>query len=337
MSKPSKNTLAIYANASSERGFGHVMRQLALIEYAKKQNQPVLIYCHEIVTQIHARLHALGVEVIKLNSIGVDDIPALPILIIDDYQLKIADYQILRDKVDTLVLFDDAVYSDLPRLDMVINPSDVQLSQLHAKIKLQGVEYRLLREEFCVSYSRKKRTPHSVLICLGGSDVKMLSASLAQVLLNDDRVGQVHVLATDSMIEENLKALEALRSHSKCKLYINCQQVAPVMASVEVAISTAGSSLYELMAIGVPTLALIVADNQKQALLSELNNKAYLSVDIRHTINSELLILQKLFALIGNSTLKQQLSSHAISSIDGCAAKRIVSAINNLRSENMYA
>lgn len=329
-----KLKIAFYANASPMLGYGHIMRQLALMEHIIEEGYEVKLYSMVLCLDVKNKLDTLGVDVVFLNEETFPQcIEKVSVLVLDDYNLTEAQLAVLRLRANTLILFDDNTYSAPLKLDLVVNPSDVFSSIHHATVKLQGVKYRLIREEFTRHTLSSLPIEGSVLICLGGTDVRMLTPALCHSLLQKDVVTHVHVLTSSSISEDSLAKLKSLQDQSRLTLHINSDDIATLMKTTDIAITGAGGCLYELLYLGVPSIAVVLAENQKQAFDSKLNNAAYIAVDMRSGIaNIEDVINKALFLLLSVDK-KQSVAKNAQQQLDGYAAERIFDAIKQLRSD----
>jgi spore coat polysaccharide biosynthesis predicted glycosyltransferase SpsG len=100
------------------------------------------------------------------------------------------------------------------------------------------------------------------------------------------------------------------------------------MLRSDIAVSSGGSTLYELCACGTPTLAFILADNQ-EAIVREMNEQGYvISLGWLHQIKPEGLI-DSLKALIENEILRRKLSNRGKNLVDARGSERVVAAIED--------
>ena len=327
--------IAFYANASETIGFGHIMRQLALIEAALQRHYQVVLYAHDIASTVLKRLNSLPLTIVLLEQTCLTtQLHNIDALVIDDYHLTESNFVNLKQSVRCLVLFDDNTYEQTLSVDLVVNPSDVFESKHQAAILLQGLNYRLIREEFLAQPLPNFRHNGRVLVCLGGTDVKMLSAKICQALLSLSAVEHVDVLATNSMAKHTVEQLKDLSVSNRLTVHLDITNVAAIMALADIAITGAGGSLYELLYLGVPTLALVMVDNQQQALLSPLCGSAYIGLDLRNSAQGIENVTQQALLLLQSADKKNNLTQVAKKSFDGTAATRILDAINRLIVKN---
>jgi len=145
---------------------------------------------------------------------------------------------------------------------------------------LLGTSYAPLRHEFQnLSERTIRETVTDIMISTGGSDPEHIALQLVKEVLRRDPQYTFHfiigVMNTDyDEIErvvaeknserdresENVEKYN--RSHGRIVLHRNVKHMVELMQSSDLAISAAGSTLYELCATQTPTLTYILADNQ---------------------------------------------------------------------------
>lgn len=322
--------IAIYANASQQIGYGHVMRQIALIEVLLNKQHKVTLFYRDLAPQLHGKLIGMGVVLKRV----VDEVALVTmlskadILIVDDYALSNETIIKLKNTVKQIVIFDDGTYQEPLEFDLIVNPSDV-VDTIHKAPKvLQGLDYRLIRSEFKSHRTRESVIEKSVFISLGGTDVKMLTPELCKQFVTSSDITKLVVAVSSGCSEKTLTLLNSLQQNDKFELHINHPNLARLMIGADIAITSAGGSLYELMYLGVPTIALALVDNQSQALDSPLNNTAYQCIDFRNEQADLANVVKKALFLLKSADTKKQLSLHGQQAIDGLAAERIIEALN---------
>lgn len=187
---------------------------------------------------------------------------------------------------------DDLQLFDYP-VDLIINydviPDTVMPSYRTAYSKvgkaLLGAAYTPLRSQFENKAVTVKEKVTDILITTGGSDpyhfcVEFVqefseqfscpSTSAASTALrnittaSDEHVTEIPtlhiVIGSLSKDKENLHALA--KEYPFIKLHEKVMDMAALMSVCDLAISAAGTTLYELCALGVPTVSFTMADNQ---------------------------------------------------------------------------
>ena len=207
-----------------------------------------------------------------------------PVLLVDSYFVTENYFLSLKAHV-ALVYLDDLRSFDYP-VDLVINydilTPETQLEYehfyTHAGKKLLGGAYAPLRPQF---QSAGRSLPSvsdgkicHVLIASGGSDPYHTTLHLTEYLLAECPSGYCFHLLLGSMNPDRQALCElADRQNlytstspsakaSTVILHQGVSDMASLMQSCDLALSAAGTTLYELCAVGVPTASFVIADNQ---------------------------------------------------------------------------
>ncbi len=131
---------------------------------------------------------------------------------------------------------------------------------------LLGPEYALLRRDFA---QQRQSTPlppggplDSVLLTFGGGDDRGATLRAFDWLAQADFGGHVLVLTTS--LNPAVAEIKRRAQHDgRISVFIDEWNVAPIMASCQLAITAAGTSLHELACLGLPTLIVSLAENQR--------------------------------------------------------------------------
>jgi UDP-2,4-diacetamido-2,4,6-trideoxy-beta-L-altropyranose hydrolase len=206
--------------------------------------------------------HALGDQVVDW-------------LILDHYALDYRWGQKLRLLSKKIMVIDDL--ADRPHqcellLDQNLGrqPQDyANLVPAHCKV-LTGPQYALLRPEFAAlrSYSLQRRQQPAlkrVLITMGGVDQFNVTCQVLQALrscaLPQDCCFSV-VVGLDSPWLQQVRAV-AVDMPWPTEVLVNISDMAQRMADSDLAIGAAGSTSWERCCLGLPTLLVVLADNQR--------------------------------------------------------------------------
>ncbi len=231
-----------------------------------------------------ARYDDLEAELPELISLMNKCKTSKPVLLVDSYFVTERYFLSLKDHV-TLVYLDDLRTFDYP-VDLVINydiltpetQQEYEHSYTRAGKKLLGGAYAPLRPQF---QSAGRVLPSvsdgkicHVLIASGGSDPYHTTLHLTEYLLAECPSGYCFDLLLGSMnpdrqalcrLTDRQNWFTSASSSAKVSTVILHQGVsdmASLMQSCDLALSAAGTTLYELCAVGVPTVSFIIADNQ---------------------------------------------------------------------------
>jgi UDP-2,4-diacetamido-2,4,6-trideoxy-beta-L-altropyranose hydrolase len=160
---------------------------------------------------------------------------------------------------------------------------------------LTGSQYALLRPEFAEwrQYSLKRRSQPELkhlLITLGGVDKDNITGQVLEALksssLPDDCFITVVMGANAPWLEAVQKQAETLKWHIEVK--VNVWNMAQLMADSDLCIGAAGGTTWERCCLGLPTIMLILAGNQKKITKELSKNQTVYALsktqDITHFI-----------------------------------------------------
>ena len=144
---------------------------------------------------------------------------------------------------------------------------------------LIGPKFSLLRKEFSESRSsslmrRRDIEFGIVLICMGAGDLgnETLKA-LRGVLSFNKRWKHIDiVVSADYLYVEELKLV--IKDYKFCQLHVQTNAMASLMRSADFAITAGGSITWEKCSLGLPSLAVVLADNQRELV----NNASHVNV-----------------------------------------------------------
>ncbi len=171
-----------------------------------------------------------------------------------------------------LLVLDDNGHADHYYADVVLNQNIHASDALYPNREpytqlLLGTRYALLRREFWRWRDWQREIPdvaRKVLVTMGGSDpdnvtLKILHA-LEQVELNGLEV--TVVVGGNNPHYDALQAA-AQRSQHAVRLEHNVTDMPALMAWADVAVSAGGSTCWELAFLGLPSVVVVLADNQR--------------------------------------------------------------------------
>lgn len=276
--------LVIRADANTAIGSGHVMRCLALAQAWQDQGGAVA-FVSEVSAPLWKRLEAEGIEIhsvaAELGSMHDAEqlIEATRQLgarhvVVDGYHFGAAYQKRLKDARLRVLFVDDNGHAEHYSADVVLNQNIHASQSLYPRREpytrlLLGSRYALLRREFQPWREWRRAIPgvaRKVLVTMGGSDpdnvtLKVLRA-LEQVQL-PDLEARVVVGGSNPHFAE----LERAAQHSPhtVRLERNVGDMPALMAWADVAVSAGGSTCWELAFMGLPSIVLVLADNQRMA------------------------------------------------------------------------
>lgn len=205
-----------------------------------------------------------------LNELGINELMADSYYIDESYVAKLG-----KNGIRT-VIFDDLAEYTYPA-DMVINygpGADVlnynRRYEKYGTTLLLGADYIPLREQFSENYPdmvSSDRT-ENIFLTTGGGDSLGIASRIIDRIFKVERFSEytIHLLAgrlfkADDIIKgwaDNTNQF----GRKSVVLHQNVQNVAQIMSRCSMAVTPAGTTLFELCACGVPSVSFVFADNQ---------------------------------------------------------------------------
>lgn len=225
---------------------------------------------------------------------------------------------------------DDLQAFDYP-VDLVINYDILVDSTFYKKTDrlLSGVAYTPLREQFSQSNYHPWDTVKDLFISTGGTDPFNIAGGLARRLLTLENWKDVclHILTGPMHVHRH--ELEALaESDSRVILHENVTEMAALMEECDLAFSAGGTTLYELCAVGVPSVSYTMADNQIPGVkaFAEAGLIPWIG-DVRDNPDFFEKAVSALHELASDANARREQSLRMRMAIDGAGADRIAEAL----------
>ncbi|MBC7435407.1 MAG: UDP-2,4-diacetamido-2,4,6-trideoxy-beta-L-altropyranose hydrolase [Bdellovibrionales bacterium] len=283
---------AVRADSSLHMGAGHLMRCLTLARQARARGAAVEFICADLPGNLSALVtqQGFGLHLVRgpeggagpaLFDGAADALQTLAVagsrpwdwLVADHYDIDAGWETALRPMARHLLVIDDLANRQ--------HDCDVLLDQNYypglehrydgllppACRKLLGPRFLLLRPEFTEARARLARSTgpvRRILINFGGTDeanVTGLALDAMALLARPEIALDVVMGATTPHRAQAEARVAALPD---CCLHVQTSRMAELIASADLAIGACGSSTWERCCLGLPTLALVLADNQRQ-------------------------------------------------------------------------
>ena len=329
--------VVIRADGGKEIGLGHVMRTLVLakelrkcleVHYVCKDNE--ILYGDGI-----KKVKDEGFNVIKINENNlISDIKKVQteieadLLITDSYDVDENYFDEMKKIFKVSGYIDDINVCKL-NVDFIINQNINATSIKYNTNKetrlLLGTKYCLLREEFRKKVDKKvNEKVETILVTVGGSDKDYNTLKLLNILKKYDF--NIHVVIGNAFEDKLIKELyDRYGGKSNIKLYRDAN-MANLMKLSDLAISSSGSTLYELCAMQVPTIGIVVADNQKDICKTFNKLRVIIGTDdlIYKDLNRFSEILEK---IVENNCVRASLSVNQKELVNQNGVKLIVKNI----------
>ena len=260
-------------------------------------------------------------------------------LVVDHYALDQRWESALRPHYQKLMVIDDL--ADRPhQCDLLLDqnlgrqPKDyANLVPAQCKL-LIGPQYALLRPEFAAlrAYSiqrRQKPALKNILITMGGVDQpnatgQVLQALKGCVLPQDCRISVVMGLQAPWLDEVRAQVKDM---PWRTEVMINISDMAQRMADSDLAIGAAGSTSWERCCLGLPTLMVVLADNQRPGAKALEAAQAVCLIGFVYDIAAQLPLA---ISAVNQGNQLMQMSTFASSITAGLGVEKVVHELGDL-------
>lgn len=250
-------------------------------------------------------------------------------LLVDSYFVT-PEYLDILHQICKVAYLDDLQSFDYP-VSLVFNYDFCVDNSFYTKAELvlTGTAYTPLREQFAGQPYHIWEQVKDLFLSTGGTDPFNIAGGMLKRLCAADEWKDVsfHVL-TGPMHVHRAELAEMAETDSRIILHEQVSDMASLMASCDLAFSAGGTTLYELCAVGVPSVSFSMADNQIPGV------KAFADADlipwagdIRDNEAFYEDAIGALTSLLQNPDARKEQSDRMRMAIDGAGARRIADAI----------
>jgi UDP-2,4-diacetamido-2,4,6-trideoxy-beta-L-altropyranose hydrolase len=352
--------IAFRVDASAQIGTGHLMRCLTLADALCRRNAGIRFLSRHMPQHFRDVLASKGYELVDLGAVPATDLPddlphahwlgttqaedaAAAIralsdriwdwLVVDHYALDIRWESKLRRVARRIVSIDDLANR---RHDCDILLDQNFYFDMHARyagkvppgcVTLFGPRYALLRQEFQQLRERVKPRTGSVkrvLIGFGGVDADNYTGTAIQAM-TDRRTPDIEV---DVVVGETHPARERIESECRrlgFEFHAQASRMAELMAAADLAIGAGGTAIWERCCLGLPAIAVCVAENQSRQIADAACKGLIYAPEAQDQLVE--FLARHVRALVENSSLRYAISCIGMQMVDGFGASRVVGSM----------
>ncbi len=261
-----------------------------------------------------------------------------PVLIIDTYTVT-KDY-IKELKPYCKIAYLGSKQEPFNELDLLINYSvDIDYSFYHNNYSektnlLLGASYAPLRKEFQKEKHISNDTIKQILLTSGNTDQNnIIDNILSAIQPTIEKYSITTNVVIGRMFESRNKLYTRYDNHPFIRLCENVTSMSSLIQQSDLAISANGTTIYELSAMGVPTISFAMVEEQLQSAeaFSKLGAVDYCGPSFRDSNSCSNLINTKLNHYISNPESLIDLANRAHDLIDGSGCQRIVYTLKSLK------
>ncbi|MFA5410261.1 MAG: UDP-2,4-diacetamido-2,4,6-trideoxy-beta-L-altropyranose hydrolase [Candidatus Omnitrophota bacterium] len=249
-------------------GFGHITRCLALYQAFEERGTELefIVNGDNSILDLLKDKYCQIFNWIKEKNKMTKLVSSSDMAIIDSYLADKSLYNSISKITNgRLVMIDDYNRLEYPK-GIIVNPSiygdKIVYPQKKGLTYLSGKDYVILRKEFWNVPGKKiNKNIKKVMITFGGADEKDMTGKVLQFLKDNDFEFTKKVI-----VGKGFKSAEYIQKFkdpiTDLIYYPNTKEMKGLMLESDLAISSAGQTLNEFARVGLPTIAIALADNQ---------------------------------------------------------------------------
>jgi len=254
--------IAILTEALPERGLGHVVRCGAIATSFLNAGHKIQFivrggraFSREILDSRITVCHQEWINDFKLVEVQFD------IVLVDSYEVGRGDLQKLRGETKVLSFLTDFENKGFPDNTVVFRYSSSVFFDYTALPEFVGSSLAPVRQAFLQKDHQLRGRRHrlkSILVTLGADDYRGLTQEIIQTIQKN---GSFRI--TLVVVKTNPSLVKWAKEHSvSLRINLSGKELARQFRKTDLCITTAGSTAYELCSLAVPSILLLVVDNQ---------------------------------------------------------------------------
>ena len=349
----------VRADAGPRIGGGHVMRCLTLANALSAESWEIVFVAAGITSSLAERIAASGHELLQIPALpGIEregpdwheqclsedeqhlDADATraaagraDCVIVDHYLLDAHWHRAAQSFASQVMVIDDlanrAYECDL-LLDQTLGRRGHDYRSLvpdRARV-LAGPAFALLRPEFArerraaLDGRRETRPVARILVSFGTTDPEEITARLVNdLLLAAPNCLLDVVVGADAPANSPLGNLAS--EHRSIRLHVETNRMAELMRDADLAVGACGATSWERCCLGLPSISILLADNQQMVAAALEKAGAHILVGR----NDALGLTSAVQRLLSDTSLRQRMSAAAFSIVDGHGTGRVVATM----------
>ncbi|MBF0568665.1 UDP-2,4-diacetamido-2,4,6-trideoxy-beta-L-altropyranose hydrolase [Candidatus Magnetominusculus dajiuhuensis] len=323
--------VVIRADAYPEIGTGHLMRCMALGQSFKDRGWRVVFITYCEAAGLLGRLTSEdGFNVIPLESKSDNVLPPCHWAVVDGVNFDGRFHKSMKDAGYKLLIIDDMAALKIYDGEFVLN-QNIHADSLKYNLSpgtrlLSGPEYILLRREFIKHRGVEKLITDkcvNVLITLGGADRE----NLTQKVLNSVKdINDIKITVVVGAGNPNIESIKTVGTAAPVTILQNVANMADVMASQDAAVTSGGTTVWELAFMGVPSVVGRIAPIEDY-LVAGLNSRGLFIDSGWFKTATEDEIRGNLLKLLTNMKLRKEMSALGRRLVDGFGRDRVIEAM----------
>lgn len=271
--------VGLRVDADTRIGVGHAVRCLALSQELRARGVPVSLFGRLEVPWVRSGYERAGVT---LHDAAELPPPDMTHAVLDGYDLPAALGVGLRERGVRVLAMVDGAFGAHQHADLYVDQNyggvvDVPKPVPEARC-VAGIEYALFRDEVLAARDLSAAVgsnPPRVLVVFGGTDPMHACPEYVGRLVATGAPMHLIAVAASDQHAEQVRAVE-FGPQQQIEVLAPPPDLLALAATCDAAVSAAGSTIWELLAVGVPTASVCVIDNQEPGYVTTVRDEIVL-------------------------------------------------------------
>lgn len=320
--------VSIITEGYNKTGYGHITRCLSLYQAFEIRNIIPTFYVNgdEGSVSFMSDTNYEIIDWLENQDTLFRKIHNSDVVIVDSYLAPKEFYSRISLVTPFPVFVDDFVRLDYPSGTIVngsINAESLGYLPRADRTLLLGTKYASIRKEFWEVGERPFRLDiQNILLTFGGQDIENFTPRILRLLVRNFPNVRKRVIVGGGFTNED-QIEQAKDENTEIYRTPTPQELVRLMYDSDLAVTTGGQTIVELARVGVPTIAISVAENQTLHMKGWIKEK-FLPAELIHTQPN---LENRLLLLIGNLRKKpprENISKIGRQKVDGSGAKRVI-------------
>ncbi len=186
-----------------------------------------------------------------------------------------------------------------------------------------GPQYMILNKKI-KNLNNPNFNENKIFVCFGGSDAKRYTINTINALKQITPALDLHVDIVIGPLFENVPEIEKLSEDTNICIHKNPNNIIKLMSRSFIAIISAGIILYEICAMGIPSLVIPQVEHQEK--IAEEFSKNDACINLKSNA-SQMDVNENLKMLLKNQDMQIKLSKSAKNFVDGDGLNRFIEII----------
>ena len=337
--------ISIRVDGNNQIGLGHINRCVSIAQGLRYFGEQVIFilsddYSKDYIADMGFEAIVLGIDYRQIDE-DIDIVSKfiiqyeISLILVDSYFASNSYLEKLSNY--TKVACIDGLYKYTVPEIMIINYNVAATNGYYDKLifkndkKLIGLDYVPLKESYWEFEETNLKTQiKKVLMTVGATDKLKVCDTLLESISKTKQFEKIDFdVVIGRFFPDKELFLNRWRGYNNIQLIVDCTDLSPYMKNVDIAISAAGTTVYELLRYNVPSILFAMVDNQLSA--EALNQYTLWIGDIRKNESLDKSKINEiksiLLELIDNAHKYKEVVNRCTDIVDGRGALRIAREI----------